>query len=48
MPGNTRVTEPVEERDKVSLQTCIESFNDFATLGPNWAVRFVARADRVA
>ena len=47
-PDNTWVTEPVEGRDMVSLQTCIESFNDFATLGPNWGIRFIARADRVA
>ena len=44
---DTWVTGPVEGRQMISLQTCIESFNDFATLGPNWSVRFIVRADRV-
>ena len=43
----TWVTEPVKGREMVSLQTCLESFNDFVTMGPNWAVRFVVRADRI-
>ncbi len=46
-PDDTWVTEPAEGRDVVSLQTCTEAFNDFMTLGPNWEVRFIARADRV-
>lgn len=33
--------------DVVSLQTCIENFGDFATLGPDWNVRLIARAVRV-
>ena len=47
-PGDTWVTEPVDGREMISLQTCTETFNDFATLGPNWAVRFIVRADRVS
>jgi sortase A len=31
----------------VSLQTCIEDFGDFATLGPDWNVRLIVQADRV-
>jgi len=41
------VTAPVG-RDVVSLQTCIEDFGDYWTAGPNWNVRYVVRADRVA
>ena len=41
------VTAPVG-RDVVSLQTCIENFGDYWTPGPNWFVRYVVRADRVA
>jgi sortase A len=47
-PDDTWVTKPVAGRDMVSLQTCIESYGDFVTLGPNWTVRFIVRADRVA
>lgn len=47
-PDETWVTEPVAGRDVVSLQTCIESPGDFATLGPDWAARLVVRADRVS
>jgi sortase A len=47
-PSDVWVTEPVAGRDVVSLQTCIENFGDFATLGPNWNVRFIIRADKVA
>jgi hypothetical protein len=32
----------------VSLQTCIEDFGDFLSEGPNWNVRLVVRADRIA
>ncbi|MCA1739958.1 MAG: sortase [Actinobacteria bacterium] len=35
-------------RDMVSLQTCIEDFGDFLSEGPNWNVRLVVRADRIA
>ncbi len=41
------VTAPVG-RDVVSLQTCIEDFGDYWTEGPNWNVRYVVRAERVA
>jgi sortase A len=34
--------------DVVSLQTCIEDFGDYWTMGPNWNVRYVVRAERVA
>ena len=47
-PDDTWVTKPVAGRKMISLQTCIESFGDFVTLGPNWTVRFIVRADRVA
>jgi sortase A len=47
-PEESWVTGPVAGRKTVSLQTCIETFGDFSTLGPNWTVRFVVRADRVA
>ncbi len=46
-PGDTWVTEPVEGRDVVSLQTCIETLNDVFTLGPDWEARFVVQAERV-
>jgi sortase A len=35
-------------KDIVSLQTCIENYGDYWTPGPNWFVRYVVRADRVA
>ena len=34
--------------DVVSLQTCIENFGDYWTPGPNWIVRYIVRANRVA
>lgn len=46
-PEETWVTEPVEGKDVVSLQTCVESFNDVSTLGPDWEARLVVQADRV-
>jgi sortase A len=46
-PGDTWVTEPVEGRDVVSLQTCIETLNDVFTLGPDWEARFIVQAERV-
>ena len=45
-PSDLSVTGPIG-RDVVSLQTCIEDYGDFATLGPNWNVRLIVRADRV-
>jgi sortase A len=47
-PSETWVTQPVAGRDVISLQTCIENYGDYWTMGPNWFVRYVVRADRVA
>jgi sortase A len=47
-PTETWVTQPAEGRDIVSLQTCIENYGDYWTMGPNWYVRYVVRADRVS
>jgi sortase A len=47
-PSETWVTNQVAGRDMVSLQTCIENYGDYWTMGPNWYVRYVVRADRVA
>jgi sortase A len=46
-PADLSVTGSVG-RDVVSLQTCIENYGDHWTPGPNWYVRYVVRADRVA
>jgi len=46
-PEDTWATQPVEGKDVVSLQTCIENLNDVFTLGPNWEDRLVVQADRV-
>ncbi len=46
-PADLSVTGTVG-RDVVSLQTCIENYGDYWTPGPNWYVRYVVRADRVA
>ena len=48
LPTESWVTGPVAGRDMVSLQTCIENYGDYWTMGPNWYVRYVVRADRVA
>ncbi len=48
LPSETWVTNQVSGRDMVSLQTCIENYGDYWTMGPNWYVRYVVRADRVA
>ena len=45
-PSDLSVTAPTGS-DVVSLQTCIEDYGDYWTLGPNWLVRYVVRADRV-
>jgi sortase A len=47
-PSETWVTQPAAGRDVISLQTCIENYGDYWTMGPNWYVRYVVRADRVA
>ncbi|HZC18983.1 MAG TPA: class E sortase, partial [Rubrobacteraceae bacterium] len=46
-PEETWVTQPVGGKDVVSLQTCVESFSDVFTLGPDWEARLVVQADRV-
>ena len=48
LPSENWVTNSVPGRDMVSLQTCIENYGDYWTMGPNWYVRYVVRADRVA
>jgi sortase A len=48
LPTETWVANQVKDRDVVSLQTCIENYGDYWTMGPNWFVRYVVRADRVA
>jgi sortase A len=47
-PSETWVTQQEPGRAMVSLQTCIENYGDYWTMGPNWFVRYVVRADRVA
>jgi len=47
-PNETWVTAPQAGRDMVSLQTCIENFGDYWTMGPNWYVRYIVQADRVS
>jgi sortase A len=46
-PDDKWVMDPVEGRDMISLQTCLEVPGDFVTLGPNWEGRLIVRADRV-
>ena len=48
LPSETYVTAPQTGRDMISLQTCIEDYGDYWTMGPNWYVRYVVQADRVA
>jgi sortase A len=47
-PDETWVTTPKPGRDMLSLQTCIENFGDYWTMGPNWYVRYIVQADRVS
>ena len=47
-PTDLWVTERSKGRQIVSLQTCIENYNDFYTLGPNWRVRYIVQADQVS
>ncbi len=47
-PDETWVTAPQSGRDMISLQTCIENFGDYWTMGPNWYVRYIVQADRVS
>ena len=48
LPTETYVTAPQVGRDMISLQTCIEDYGDYWTMGPNWYVRYVVEADRVS
>ncbi|QIN82673.1 sortase [Rubrobacter tropicus] len=48
LPSETWVTSPQAGRDMISLQTCIEDYGDYWTMGPNWYVRYVVQADRVS
>ena len=48
LPSENYVTAPQEGRDMISLQTCIEDYGDYWTMGPNWYVRYVVQADRVS
>jgi len=47
-PDETWVTTPQPGRDMLSLQTCIENFGDYWTMGSNWYVRYIVQADRVS
>jgi len=46
--SDTSVTAPQAGRDMISLQTCIENYGDYWTMGPDWSVRYVVQADRVS
>jgi sortase A len=48
LPTENYVTAPQPGRDMISLQTCIENYGDYWTMGPNWYVRYVVQADRVS
>jgi len=48
LPSENYVTAPQPGRDMISLQTCIEDYGDYWTMGPNWYVRYVVEADRVS
>ena len=47
-PADTWITAPQAGRDMVSLQTCIENYGDYWTMGPNWYVRYIVQADRIS
>src|SRR5215210_657840 len=47
-PDETWVTRPQAGRNMLSLQTCIENFGDYWTMGPEWNVRYIVQADRVS
>ena len=46
--NDTSLTAPQSGRDMISLQTCIENYGDYWTMGPDWYVRYVVQADRVS
>ena len=47
-PQDSWITAPQAGRNMVSLQTCIENYGDYWTMGPNWYVRYIVQADRVS
>jgi sortase A len=47
-PNETWITAPQAGRNMLSLQTCIENFGDYWTMGPEWNVRYIVQADRVS
>nr|MDP9477330.1 sortase [Actinomycetota bacterium] len=47
-PYDTWVANPVPGRDVVTLQTCIRDFGDHWGEGPEWAARYVVRAERAS
>jgi sortase A len=47
-PADAWITAPQPGRDMISLQTCIENYGDYWTMGPNWYVRYIVQADRVS
>ncbi len=47
-PDETWITRPQPGRNMLSLQTCIENFGDYWTMGPAWNVRYIVQADRVS
>jgi sortase A len=47
-PADTWITAPKPGRDMISLQTCIENYGDYWTMGPNWYVRYIVQADRIS
>lgn len=47
-PEDTWIKRPIEGKDVVSLQTCIETIGDvWNTVGPNWTARYIVQAERV-
>jgi sortase A len=46
--NDTSITAPQSGRNMVSLQTCIENYGDYWTMGPDWYVRYIVQADRVS
>jgi sortase A len=48
LPDDLSVMDPLEGRDIVTLQTCLEDFDAFATLGPDCNVHLIVQADLVA
>jgi sortase A len=44
---DTWIKRPIEGKDVVSLQTCIETLGNVWTMGPNWTARYVVQAEKV-